>query len=170
MATYTFYDTEGSIVFSNFENDLIALWGSLPAVKWLNLEQSEVSRLQNNNLLEIALNNLFLFDKLEITHQIRNFTISELKKRAIAASSRPSSIAFRIAKEGNRAKFIFRIHKQTIKAISENFSTGISISLGVNAGVIALIIKEQNPETVLPLDVVALALDRNPSGGVKIPR
>lgn len=173
MATYTFYDTEGSIALSNVDDDLIALWGSMPAVRWLNLEQNEVSRLQNSNLLEITLRNLSLFTNPVITHLIRNFTAIELQKRfTVASNPSKESITFRIAREGNLAKFIFRVHAETIASISANFTAGISISFGVDGGKIGLIIKKQRPDIVLapaPGADIAFALT-NPSGGVKIPR
>ena len=173
MATYTFYDTEGSIALSNVDNDLITLWGSMPAVRWIHLDQNEVLRLQNSNLLEITLRNLSLFANPVITHLIRNFTATELQKRfTVASIPSKESIAFRIAREGNLAKFVFRIHAETIASISANFTTGISISLGVEEGKIRLIIKKKSPSFVLapaPGGNIAFGVT-NPSGGVKIPR
>ncbi|MES2519043.1 MAG: hypothetical protein V4585_13095 [Bacteroidota bacterium] len=174
MATYKFYDTEGRIVLSNIDADATALWGNAAAVRWHSIPQNQIIQLNAQNLLEVNVSNLLLISNTIFTHIFRNFTQAELLKRANVANI-PSreSIAFRVVKEGQLAKFVFLIHADTIKSLTNNFSRGLMITLGANEGKIELILKSA-PIAVAPVgnDVVFLnaqAPITNPSGGAKIP-
>ncbi len=165
MAIYLFYDTEGTIVVSGIDTDANALWGSAAAVRWFSIAPDQIARLNNNDMLEITVKNVSLILGTQWSFVIRNFTVAELQKR-ITVITNPSkeSIALRVVKEGNGAKFVFKIHAQTIKSITRNLSTGLTLTLGVKDGKISLVMK-QIPGLMLAGDDIITT----PSGGAKIP-
>jgi hypothetical protein len=167
MATYTFYDSEGTIVVSGIDSDANALWGA-GAVRWFEIDQDQIARLSSYNMLEITVRNLSMILSTQWSVSIRNFTPPELQKR-VAVVSNPSkeNIAFRVVKEGNNAKFVFRLHAETVRAITRNLAMGLKVTLGVKDGKISLVMKQMSP-----FALAAAAGDNLitiPSGGAKIP-
>jgi hypothetical protein len=166
MATYTFYDSEGTIAVSGIDSDANALWGA-GAVRWFEIDQDQIARLSNNTMLEITVKNLSMILNVQWSIVIRNFTPTELQKRvSVVTNPSKENIALRVLKEGNNARFVFRLHTETVKAITRNLAMGLKITLGVKDGKISLVMKQYSPIVII---ANGDGIITTPSGGAKIP-
>lgn len=170
MALYTFYDTDGEeLPFqenTNTNSELASLWGNINAVNWFKITPQQLLGLQNYDMLEITLHNLIPLSGMGFTHVFRNFTIAENNQRISSLGSiNRVSIAKKILKEGNNAKFRFRIHKNSVLNYTQNFTIDLEFTICVLKNKISFFIKPQLNNQIFFAFGVTLA-----SGGVKIPR
>jgi hypothetical protein len=118
-------------------------------------------------MLEITVKNLSMLLGTQFSVITRDFTITELQKR-ISVITNPSkeNIALRVMKEGNNARFVFRLHAETVKAITRNLAMGLRVTLGVKDGKISLVMKQYSPIVII---ANGDGIITTPSGGAKIP-
>lgn len=167
MATYTFYDSEGTIAVSGIDTDANALWGAAAAVRWFEINHDQIAQLTSRNMLEITVRNLSMLLGTQFSAVTRDFTAPELQKRILVITN-PSkeNIALRVMKEGNNARFVFRLHAETVRAITRNLVMGLKVTLGLKDGKISLVMKQYSPIVIIAAgdDIIT-----TPSGGAKIP-
>jgi hypothetical protein len=167
MATYAFYDSEGTIAVSGIDPDAIALWGSAAAVRWFDISHDQIAQLNSRNMLEITVKNLSMLLTTQFSIVTRDFTPTELQKRtSVITNPSKENIALRVLKEGNNARFVFRLHAETVRAITRNLTMGLRITLGVKDGKISLVMKQYSPIVIIANGDGIISI---PSGGAKIP-
>jgi hypothetical protein len=168
MAIYTFYDTDSfpSNVNADNTNALVTLWGSTQNVRWLTVSPLQLASLNHVNMLEISLSNLLPISNINLTFLTRNLTPAESIQRE-SRRNNPSKeqIIIKLLKEGNAAKFRFRLHQDLVKNVTNNFTHHLEFTLGLFDGQLSLFIKASSTNQAIVAFGVSL-----PSGGVKIPK
>ena len=168
MAIYTFYDTDSALSIQEIDNNnaLVSLWGSIPQVRWLTISSAQLTPLHNVNMLEITLFNLMPVANVGFSFLARNLTPPELTQRENRkTNSSKEQMIVRLLREGNGARFKFRLHSDSVKTITDNFTNNLEFTLGLFEGKLCLFVKAP----IVNQAIIAFAIT-NPSGGVKIPR
>jgi hypothetical protein len=171
-----FYGTEGDDFDANFDigvaqQSVTDLFGANPPVNTFStLYPAQLIPLTNGKeFLEITVKRILYLNNLSIvcTFLDTNNAIQN-EENARIANPLNESIGLNVIKYGNLSQFKFRVSNSKISVITNNYTFGLKVTLGIVENEICLILYAFQP--IAQNGNLAFAAARtNPSGGVKIP-